>query len=257
MSRFLLNILNKLLNIAVAVSLVLSADYAGYALWDNSHIYSVIDDVQKDMIKLKPLSGVEDNGESFEKLREVNSDVRAWLSMDNTGIDYPVLQGENNMTYINTDVYGGLALQGSIFMDSRNSPDFSQEYIVLYGHHMEGGKMFGDLDKFKDRKFFEENGGGELILPDRAYSLQMLGTLVVPASDRNIFSPLQWEKNSAGLLKKLDGGFKFVNEDLLSEINGGGSCQILALTTCTNEFTDARTVVLAVMTPIQTAGMEE
>ena len=257
MSRFFLKVLNFTLNMIILISIVLSAGFAGFALWDNSQVYSAVEDVQKDMIKLKPEANPEDNGESFEKLREINSDVQAWISMDETQIDYPVLQGESNMTYLNTDVYGEFALQGSIFMDSRNNPDFSQKYIILYGHHMDGGKMFGDLDKFKDSKFFYENGSGVLILPDRTYDLQVFGTLVLKASDERIFNPALWTENSKELPEKLKGEFKLLKEDLLPAIGDNDNSRILALTTCTNEFTDARTIVLTVMTLRHTDGVEE
>ena len=80
----------------------LAGIYAVYALWDNHQIYSAAQNVQEDMLKLKPTA--EENGPSFEELMAVNSDVCAWITLDNTGIDYPVLQGENNLSYINTDV---------------------------------------------------------------------------------------------------------------------------------------------------------
>ena len=257
MSRFLLNILNRLLNIAVFLFLAVSVCYAGYALWDNAHIYSAVDGVQEDMIKLRPEADKADNGKTFRDLREINPDVQAWISMDGTNIDYPVLQGKNNMSYINTDVYGKFALQGSIFMDSRSSPDFSQKYTILYGHHMDGGKMFGDLDRYKDRDFFMNNGSGELILPDRSFDLQVFGTLVLNAADDRIFSPSKWAADAGGLPGSLEGEFRLVKENMLPDISGSEDTQIIALTTCTSEFTDARTIVLAVMTPKHTAGMEE
>ena len=54
----------------------------------------------------------EDNSLSFGQLRDINPDVCGWLTLDGTAIDYPVVQGESNFTYLNTDVYGGFALAG-------------------------------------------------------------------------------------------------------------------------------------------------
>lgn len=146
--------------------------YAAYALWDNNRIYSAANDVQADMVKIKP-AVEEDGGASFEELLAINRDVCGWVTLDNTKIDHPVLQDSTNLTYINRDVYGNFALAGSIFLDTRNERDFSDAYSLLYGHHMENSGMFGDLDLYKDQTFFDENSAGMLILPDRAYNLEI------------------------------------------------------------------------------------
>lgn len=52
------------------------------------------------------------------------------------------------------DTCKNTSLAGSIFMDARNEDDFSDRYIIIYGHHMDNGFMFGDLDKFIDEDFF-------------------------------------------------------------------------------------------------------
>ena len=68
-------------------------------------------------------------------------------------VRYPVLQGEDNLTYINKDVYGNFALAGSIFLDSNCDRSFQKKYSLLYGHHMAEHKMFGDLDLYEKQKF--------------------------------------------------------------------------------------------------------
>ena len=129
---------NALISLAVGLCLAVCGAYAGYALWDNRQVYSAAENVQIEMQKLKPEVSEEvgETGPSFAELLAVNPDVCAWLTVDNTRIDYPVLQGETNLDYINTDVYGNFALAGSIFLDSRNAPTFADGYSLLYGHHM-------------------------------------------------------------------------------------------------------------------------
>ena len=58
-------------------------------------------------------------------------------------------------------------MAGSIFLDSGCDNGFREPYALLYGHHMADHKMFGDLDLYEDRVFFDQNTTGELILPDR------------------------------------------------------------------------------------------
>ena len=147
---------NALVSFVVALCLCTAGLYSVYALWDNSRVYSAAEDVRADMMKLKP-TVIEAGGASFEELLTVNPDVCAWVTIDNTNIDYPVLQGATNLTYINTDVYGNFAMAGSIFLDSRSDRGFGDTYSLLYGHHMANGNMFGDLDKFEEETFFRKN----------------------------------------------------------------------------------------------------
>ena len=247
MARKILKILNTLLSISVIVCLLVSGAYAGFALWDNSQVYSAAENVQEDMIKLKPKEDAEE-GPSFEELLKINPDVCAWLTLDDTKIDYPVLWSDSSISYINTDVYGDFSLSGSIFLDSRNSREFTDSYNLLYGHHMEGGCMFGDLDKFKDADKFEKLGSGTLILPDRSYDLEVFAVLLVKASDKMIFEPDRWSTDISEPLKFVRENKMYVKESVLSEVEAAENPQVLVMTTCSSEFTDARTVVMAYMT---------
>lgn len=256
MLRFILKATNSLVNLIVAICLCTAGLYAGYALWDNNRIYTAAENVQLEMTKIKP-EVEEDGGASFEELLAINSDVRAWIAMDNTAIDYPVVQGANNLVYLNTDVYGEFALAGSIYLDSRNSADFSDAYNLLYGHHMANSRMFGDLDLYKDRAFFEENSTGMLILPDRTYSLEIFACLLVDAGEDAIFTPEQWRADIDGLISYVQDENLYLREETLARLERMEEAKVLALSTCATEFTDARTVILSVMEPYQTAEQEE
>lgn len=255
MCRFFLKLTNGLISIAVAIALLTAGAYATYCLWDNNQIYSAAENVQAELLSLKPKAAEEtdeqDTGPTFAELLAINPDVCAWVNLDNTRIDHPVLQGETNLDYINTDVYGDFALAGSIFLDSRNDSHFTDLYSVLYGHHMESGGMFGDLDLYKDAAFFRENQTGMLILPDRSYSLQVFACMLVGASDDRIFYPHKWDKSVAGLLDFAEADALHTNADTIAllrqRIDAGEEPQVLAFTTCSSEFTDARTIVLAAM----------
>ena len=87
-------------------------------------------------------------GSAGAPTRQLSKDCVAWLHVDDTSIDYPVMQGKTNTEYLNKDPYGDYSLSGSIFLDTRNKPDFSDSYSLTYGHHMAGGLMFGALDDF-------------------------------------------------------------------------------------------------------------
>jgi len=242
---------NSLLNFFVTLFLCIAGLYAGYALWDNNQVYAAAQNVQADMIKLKPvLSEDGEDGASFEELLAINKDVCAWVTVDNTDIDFPILQGETNLSYINTDVYGNFALAGSIFLDSRNDKEFHDTVSLLYGHHMDGGDMFGDLDKFKKKQFFDENKTGLLILPDRSYDLEIFACLLADASEDAIFEPHEYKADINGLLDFTEQTAMYYDADTIARLREtNGQEQILILSTCSAEFTDARTIVLTVMKP--------
>ena len=250
-SEVLLKSINRILNFIVMVSLLVVGLFAAYALWDNNTVYAAAHDVQLEMMKIKPQLDAED-GHSFEELLKINKDVAAWVTVDNTNIDYPIVQGETNLTYVNTDVYGNFALAGTIFIDTRNNRDFTDTYSLLYGHDMAEGKMFGDIQLFKNESFFKSNRTGTLILPDRAYKLEIFSCILVNASDDKIFDPTVWQGDIQPLLDYAKSESLYLHDSIIDKVEQhNGEAQILALTTCTYEFTDARTVLLAYMVPIQ------
>lgn len=255
-ARLIFRLCNAIVNLILIVALLVSGAYSVYALWDNNQVLSAAGDVQADMIQLKPQiePEAEDNSASFEELLAINPDVVGWVSLDNTRVDFPVLQGASNLTYINTDVYGNFALAGSIFLDSRNSRDFSDSYCLLYGHHMANGNMFGDLDLYKDEDFFRANRTGTLILPEKTYNLEIISCMLVGASDDYIFEPDSTRYNINSLLQYAETKSLFVNEDVLTRAKETEDLQILALSTCSSEFTDARTIVLTVMDSYTASG---
>lgn len=252
MARKILNVSNFLVTLVVALCILSAAGYAIYSLWDDQRIYTTAENVQADMLRYKPVID-EDGKASFEELQAINSDVCAWITLDGTNIDYPVLQGSTNLTYINKDVYGNFALSGSIFLDSRNNRDFTDSYNLLYGHHMAESKMFGDLDKYKEETFFEENKSGMLLLPDSSYKLEIFACLLTGAGEDEIFDPEKWQTDIDGLLSFVEANSLHLRNELLEELRQMDNGKVLAMSTCSTDFTDARTIILAVMEPYQTA----
>ena len=245
--RRVLRLLNSLVSLVLVIALFLFGAYAVYALWDNNQVYQAAEDVQMELKKLKPSADGED-GPTFEELLKINPDVCAWITMDGTKIDYPVLQGENNLSYINKDVYGKFALAGSIFLDCRNQKDFSDPYNLLYGHHMSESHMFGDLDLYEKESFFRKNTTGTLLLPGKVYDLKVLAFIRVTASEEEIFNLDVFRNDSAGVARFTQQKAQLKTEELETI---GPDDQLLALSTCSSDFTDARVIVLTKMIPRQ------
>ena len=114
----------------VAVLLALLAVYAGYALWDNQQVYAAAEEVQASLLTLKPQEG----GVPFAELRAVNADVCAWVTLDGTGVDYPVVQGKDNEEYkrLNELYYGpDMVVDDNIAMEWAPIPPFYYNYYVF------------------------------------------------------------------------------------------------------------------------------
>ena len=159
-----------------------------YCLYDTWYVYDHASD--KSFLKYKPTP---DNPGAV-KDSPISDDYVAWLTIDDTNIDYPVMQGEDNSKYLNLDPYGKYSLSGSIFLDSRNSPDFTDEYSLVYGHHMEYGKMFGALDDFLNLKYLKSHSTGTLIVGKEGsaiYSLKVFASMHADAKNKNVFAPTE------------------------------------------------------------------
>ena len=198
-----------------------------WCIYDNYYIYTHT--LEANILKYKP-------GSSYSLTAEdnpISNEMVAWVTIDNTDIDYPVMQSSDNIKYLNTDPFGSYSLSGSIFLDSRNSPDFSDNYSVLYGHHMERGKMFGALDSFLDNSYLKKHTSGSLIIGKDASAIH----------DLTVFACIKADAKN----KKV---FEFEENDILSYIKNNYSVidveedkPILALSTCSGGDVAERTVV--------------
>ena len=156
----------------------------GYTMYDTLLIYNASDG--EDLRIYKPIIV---DGEVSWDMSALSDDVAAWLTVDDTNIDYPVMQGKDNSVYLNKDPYGNYSVSGSIFLDYRNTSDFSDDYSLIYGHHMEYGHMFGVLDDFKDKDFFDSHRTGTLTVKNKVYNIKFFASLEADGLTPEIFIP--------------------------------------------------------------------
>lgn len=168
--------------IAIMVFLLI---FASWAKWDSQQVYTAADPVQYLQYKPSPPHML-----SFEELQNLNPDVLGWLTVYDTNIDYPVVQDkEGNEYYIDHNPKREVEASGSVFLDYRNRDDFRDFNTLIYGHHMEGHKMFGDLDCFLDEDFFNEHEYGNLIYDNKNHGLRFVAMLEVDAYDTELYNP--------------------------------------------------------------------
>lgn len=182
----LTQIFHYLVNGLAAIVFFCCIAYSGYALWDNWSILKEPDQVREDLIRYKP-ANEEELSYSFQELKAMNPDVCGWLTLDHTKIDYPVVQGTDNFEYLEKDVLGNPSVAGSIFLDAKSGRNFHDFYTVIMGHHMQGRKMFGDIDLYTDVSFFEKNTTGTLYVEGRILKLETVAILKADAYDKYVY----------------------------------------------------------------------
>ena len=110
---------------------------------------------EKDIFN-KVVTASEENPEKieidFKKLQEINSDVKGWITVENTNINYPILQTNNNEYYLKHDINKKYSSCGSIFLDCDSDASFTKKNTVIYGHNLLNGKMFAELTNILEGK---------------------------------------------------------------------------------------------------------
>lgn len=174
-------------------------------------------------------------------LQAVNPDVAGWICIPDTELSYPILQGEDNDFYLKYTWDRVRNDGGSIFLDWRCSPDFSDFHTVIYGHRMRNGSMFGMLKYYKDSKFWQEHPTISIVDGSGVHSY-------------DIFSA--WEPSVTSVVYQMDfdteeGKQEFLNtcytqSQLDTGVIPGLEGKILTLSTCTGSGHATRWVVQAV-----------
>lgn len=171
---------------------------------------------------------------SFAELKDINPDTVAWLTMDGTHIDHPVVRSADNFDYLDKGFDGRYYAGGTLFLDKDNS-SFEDPYCIIHGHNMAAGAMFGDLSCYLDPDFFERNRTGTLLTPEYDYDIEVLASGIFDAYDSGVFStgasvsPDHIKENSANM-RAWD-----------------PTAHVLALSTCCDDMTDNRTVVFCAL----------
>lgn len=95
--------------------------------------------------------------DQYMELYRINSDLRGWLTIDGTEIDYPVMQSEDNDYYLEHSFYRKKNKYGCLFVKNFVNIENPETNFIVYGHNMKDGAMFGTLDKFESEDYYKEH----------------------------------------------------------------------------------------------------
>lgn len=183
----------------------------------------------------------------MKDLRGKNEDVIAYLQVEGTKINYPVVQAKNNDYYLRRGLDKKYSFQGIPFMDYRNNPNLEDQNTVVYGHMMNIGttSMFGYFQDFLDQKYADESPKTLRMINDRGiyhYRLLAISYLPEAADYRNPhMEEGEFLAHVDDLIKKSEVDFHYGQAILPQD-------RILTLSTCTpDQDASRRLVILAVL----------
>ena len=229
---------NRILSIMAGILILLMLSYGMYSLWDTYKIYAN-SFADEELLKFRPTDDGEDNP-TLKDLKKLNPDVKAWIQVPKTNIDYPVVQGQDVMEYINKNVYGEFELSGAIFLSCLNKDDFSDPYNLVYGHNMKNGGMFADVADFTNKEYFETHQKGKLYLTDATRKIRFFACMKVTAADAKIYHPDGYRKeNLKDLLDYIQ-----ANAVQYRDVNVADENSLIALSTCSEAETNGRVVLI-------------
>lgn len=223
--------------------------YSGYVLYDSFATEVSAFSSHGDLLKYKPAAMSQ--APNKISLASINPDYRAWITVEDNPIDYPIVQGEDDLYYATHDANKEDSLTGAIYLAAGNTPELTDSYNLLYGHHMKNGAMFGSLDKFKDKAYFNAHRNAEVIAEDgKVYDVTFFAVANTDAYEKQIYNV----GNRAEDVKAFLTGSRANDTGLGTEVLiydhsvADGADRILALSTCATVGTNARLVVFGRMT---------
>lgn len=157
----------------------------------------------------------------WKQLKNTNKDIIGWIRIENTNINYPILQDDGSLKYLKHLYDGKYNNNGSIFTINKNP--FLEDITVLYGHNMKNRTMFSELDKYMDRKFLEEHLSIEIYTENQNYKATIFSCYSIGANT---------EENNIKLLDFNDEIEYYKNKSKHSISDVGEIEKILKLSTC-------------------------
>lgn len=177
---------------------------------------------------------------NFEELLAVNPDTVGWIRIPGTEIDYPIVQTDNNDTYLHTDFYGRESVEGAIYLDYESQKDMIGKNTILYGHNMKNGSMFRDLVRYKDEGYLKEHQYFTIYTPERMIQLKAVACYYAKSEPVVRTTRFRTDKSFQAFVQAMlePCGFAEIPEQPVEAL--------YTFVTCSYEVEDARTLLYAV-----------
>ena len=180
----------------------------------------------------------------FDNLLAINPDVAAWICIEGTNINYPVVQGDDNSYYLNRLLDGTSNGAGTIFLDYRNEKDLSGRNTVLYGHNMKNATMFHQVTNYKEQSFYETHPVCLIMTPTGNYKLEFFAGYVTDMNSQAWKMEFESDEEYDQWLNDAISKSLFT-----STVKPTAQDRVVTLSTCTYEYNDARFVLVGILKP--------
>lgn len=191
--------------------------------------------------------GKAENPIDFAQLAEINPEIYAWITIEDTNINYPICQREgDNEFYLHHDMYQQERFAGSIYTEDCNSKDFSDPNTVIYGHNMKNKSMFQNLHKYEDYDFFVKHPTVMIYTPDKVRTYQVFAAYKY--DDRHLMRYFDFADPEvfSEYLKDVQRGIS-MEANLNKELTVTETDRIITLSTCVGTGGSERYLVQAVL----------
>lgn len=185
--------------------------------------------------------------DKYKTLYNKNKSLIGWIKIADTNIDYPVMQTSNNDYYLDHNLSQEYDKNGSIFLDKDCDVLKPSTNLIVYGHHMQSGKMFGRLDQYSKESYYKEHPVIEFdtIYEEGTWEVMYVFRSKIYTADEIVFKYYQFiDANSA---EEFDSNMRQMSEMSLYDtgVTASYGDRLLTLSTCDYTEEDGRFVVVA------------
>ena len=214
----------------------------GNIAWENSRrAKEMFESVILNAISDEPYYSENDFGNlAAARVFTANPDLVAYIAIVGTNIGNFVVQGRDNEHYLTHDANGQPNQNGAIFMDYRNSPNFSDPSTIIYGHNMRNGTMFHDLRHFMQQDFFEAHSQIIIVQDFHVLTYDIFAAFSTSVDFDYIQVDFAHSIEFQNLIDEMSRR-SVINTGIIATHND----RILILSTCTNVREDTRFVIAA------------
>ena len=168
----------------------------------------------------------------YSGLANENQDFRFWLDIPNTNISYPVVQSADNDEYLRKTFDGNKRSSGSIFIDANIRDYQKSKNLIIHGHNMKSGSMFGILPSYRNIDFYNRHPLIYLYTPSGVMVYQVFSCYTIPENiDETLVYRIAFETDEeyVSFLESLE-----QKSEIKTGVDLTSTRSLLTLSTCTN-----------------------
>lgn len=241
-----------ILTIAGLVMLIAGVVYLGYYFY-GQYTANIEDEKYTEASTASQSQSQEQYAENpidFDEWQKKNDEIYAWIKVDGTEVDYPIVQsGTDDDFYLRHSAADkSWVASGAIFTQSHNTKTFNDSVTVIYGHNGYSESMFTSLHKFEKKDFFDEHPYFYIYMPQRKLTYQVVSAFKY--DDRHIMNSFDFQDSNVladfqKMIQDHSSSLKNVREDLDTEINS--ESKLVVLSTCITGQKSSRYLVCGVL----------